>query len=159
MIAPHFPFVYTHARPWLVLLALMVLGAWVRLFFNLRHQGRTVWSIPVSAAVGVVVLALVIRPEDGSSQASGPPVAFARVAAIVEQRCAPCHSAEPTNESFSTAPAGVVLDTPTQIEARAEAIEEQAVTTKAMPLGNVTGMTDEERDLLGRWINQGARIP
>jgi uncharacterized membrane protein len=159
MIAPHFPFVYTHARAWLVLLALMVLGAWVRLFFNLRHQGRTVWSIPVSAAVGVVVLALVIRPEDGSSQASGPPVAFARVAAIVEQRCAPCHSAEPTNESFSTAPAGVVLDTPAQIEARAEAIEEQAVTTKAMPLGNVTGMTDEERELLGRWINQGARIP
>jgi uncharacterized membrane protein len=159
MIAPHFPFVYTHARAWLVLLTLMVLGAWVRLFFNLRHQGRTVWSIPVTAAVGVVVLALVIRPEDGSSEASGPPVAFARVASIVEQRCAPCHSATPTNESFSTAPAGVVLDTPEQIKARATAIEEQAVRTKAMPLGNVTGMTDEERDLLGRWINQGAPIP
>jgi uncharacterized membrane protein len=159
MIAPHFPFVYTHARAWLVLLTLMVLGAWVRLFFNLRHQGRTVWSIPVSAAVGVVVLALVIRPEDGSSEAGGPPVAFARVASIVEERCAPCHSAEPTNESFSTAPAGVVLDTPAQIKARADAIEEQAVSTKAMPLGNVTGMTDEERDLLGRWVNQGARIP
>jgi uncharacterized membrane protein len=159
MIAPHFPFVYTHARAWLVLLTLMVLGAWLRHFFNLRHQGRTVWSIPVTAAVGVVVLALIIRPDDGSSQPGGAPVAFARIASIVEQRCAPCHSAQPTNESFSTAPAGVVLDTPAQIKARAAAIEEQAVQTKAMPLGNVTGMTDEERRLLGRWINQDAQIP
>jgi uncharacterized membrane protein len=159
MIAPHFPFVYTHARAWLVLLTLMVLGAWVRHFFNLRHQGRTVWSILVTAAVGVVALALVIRPDDGSSRPGGAPVAFPRVASIVEQRCAPCHSAQPTNESFSTAPAGVVLDTPAQIKAQSGAIEEQAVQTKAMPLGNVTGMTDEERQLLGRWINQGASIP
>jgi uncharacterized membrane protein len=159
MIAPHFPFVYTHARAWLVLLTLMVLGAWLRHFFNLRHQGRTVWSIPVTAAVGVLVLALIIRPDDGSSRPGGAPVAFARVASIVEQRCAPCHSAQPTNESFSTAPAGVVLDTPAQIKAQSGAIEEQAVQTKAMPLGNLTGMTEDERQLLGRWINQGAQIP
>ena len=38
-------------------------------------------------------------------------------------------------------------------------IEQQAVQTQAMPLGNVTGMTQSERDLLGRWIAQGARIP
>jgi uncharacterized membrane protein len=159
MIAPHFPFVYTHAHAWLVLLTLMVLGAWVRHFFNLRHQGRTVWSIPVTAAVGVVAVALVIRPDDGSSRPGGAPVAFTRVASIVEQRCAPCHSAQPTNESFSTAPAGVVLDTPAQIKAQSGAIEEQAVQTKAMPLGNVTGMTEDERELLGRWVNQGASIP
>jgi uncharacterized membrane protein len=159
MIAPHFPFVYTHSRAWLVLLTLMVLGAWIRHFFNLRHQGRTLWTIPVTAAAGVVALALVIRPEDGTSKAGGAPVPFARVASIVEQRCAPCHSAQPSDESFSTAPAGVVLDTPAQIKARSDAIEEQAVETKAMPLGNVTGMTDEERRLLGRWINQGASTP
>jgi uncharacterized membrane protein len=159
MIAPHFPFVHTHARAWLVLLALMVLGAWIRLFFNLRHGGRTVWAIPVTAAMALVALAVAIRPEDSSSEAGGPPVEFARVAAVVEQRCAPCHSARPTNESFSTAPAGVVLDTPAQIETQAEAIDEQAVKSKAMPLGNVTGMTEGERQLLGRWIDQGAAIP
>jgi len=159
MIAPHFPFVYTRERAWLVLLTLMVLGAWVRHFFNLRHRGRTVWAIPASAAVALVVLAIVIRPEDSSSEAGGAPVKFVRVATIVEQRCATCHSAEPTDESFSTAPKGVVLDTPAQIKAQAEAIEEQAVKTKAMPLGNATGMTEEERTQLGRWIDQGAAIP
>jgi uncharacterized membrane protein len=159
MIAPHFPFVYAHEHAWLVLLALMVLGAWLRHFFNLRHRGRTVWAIPVTAALALAGLAVAIRPESSSSDGGGAPVEFARAAAIVEQRCAPCHSARPTNESFSTAPAGVVLDTPEQIKARAGAIEEQAVKTKAMPLGNVTGMTEEERALLGRWIDQGAEIP
>jgi uncharacterized membrane protein len=159
MIAPHFPFVYTHERAWLVLLTLMVLGAWVRHFFNLRHRGRTVWAIPITAAVALVALAFAIRPEDSSSGAGGAPVPFVRVAAVVEQRCATCHSAQPTDDSFSTAPKGVVLDTPAQIKARSAAIEEQAVETKAMPLGNVTQMTEEERALLGRWIDQGAAIP
>jgi uncharacterized membrane protein len=159
MIAPHFPFVYTHAHAWLVLVTLMVLGAWVRLFFNLRHQGRTIWSIPLTSAVALVALAVAIRPEEGPSREAGAPVAFARVATIVEQRCASCHSAQPTDESFSTAPKGVVLDTAAQIRAQAEVIDEQAVETKAMPLGNATDMTDDERELLGRWIDQGARIP
>jgi uncharacterized membrane protein len=159
MIAPHFPFVYTHERAWLVLLTLMVLGAWVRHFFNLRHRGRTVWAIPITAAVALVALAVAIRPEDSSSGAGGAAVPFVRVAAVVEQRCATCHSAQPTDDSFSTAPKGVVLDTPAQIKARSAAIEEQAVETKAMPLGNVTQMTEEERALLGRWIDQGAAIP
>jgi uncharacterized membrane protein len=159
MIAPHFPFVYAHERAWLVLLTLMVLGAWVRHFFNLRHRGRTVWAIPITAAVALVALAVAIRPEDSSPGAGGAPVPFVRVAAVVEQRCATCHSAQPTDDSFSTAPKGVVLDTPAQIKARSAAIEEQAVETKAMPLGNVTQMTEEERALLGRWIDQGAAIP
>jgi uncharacterized membrane protein len=159
MIAPHFPFVYTHERAWLVLLTLMVLGAWVRHFFNLRHRGRTVWAIPITAAVALVALAVAIRPEDSSPGAGGAPVPFVRVAAVVEQRCATCHSAQPTDDSFSTAPKGVVLDTPAQIKARSTAIEEQAVETKAMPLGNVTQMPEEERALLGRWIDQGAAIP
>jgi uncharacterized membrane protein len=64
----------------------------------------------------------------------------------------------PTNPSFSSAPAGIMFDTPEQIRARAAAIDEQAVRTRAMPLGNVTEMTDAERELLGRWIAQGAKV-
>ena len=151
MLGPHFPFVYARTHGWLVLLALMLLGAWVRHFFNLRHRGRTVWAIPATAAVAVVALAVAIRPDE-TSPAQAAAVPFAQVASIVEQRCAPCHSSHPTNPSFSTAPKGIVLDTPEQIRAQADAIEQQAVRTRAMPLGNVTGMTDEERELLGRWI-------
>jgi uncharacterized membrane protein len=156
MLGPHFPFVYARERGWLVLLALMLIGAWVRHFFNLRHAGRTVWAIPASAAVAVIALAVAIRPDDGAP-AQGATVTFQQVAPIVARRCAPCHSSQPTQPSFSTAPLGIVLDTPQQIRALADAIDEQAVRSKAMPLGNVTQMTDGERELLGRWIRQGAR--
>jgi uncharacterized membrane protein len=153
MIAPHFAFVYGHERAWLVLLALMVIGAWVRHFFNLHHAGRDVWAIPVTAAVAVVALAFVIRPEDSTPQPAGEAdVEFAEVAAIVEQRCATCHSVRPTDDAFTAAPQGIVFDTEEQIRAQAAAIEEQSVRTRAMPLGNKTGMTEAERELLGRWI-------
>jgi uncharacterized membrane protein len=145
MIGPHFPFVYGRERGWVVLLVLMLIGAWVRHFFNLRHRGQTVWAIPVTAAIAVVVLAVAIRPESAEPAAEGPPVEFAQVATIVEQRCATCHSS-------ASRRGGVVLETEEQIRARADDIEEQAVRTRAMPLGDATGMTDEERELLGRWI-------
>jgi uncharacterized membrane protein len=84
-------------------------------------------------------------------------VPFAQVARIIEQRCAACHSLDPTK--VAAAPLGIRLDTPEEITAQASAIEQQAVQTRAMPLGNVTGMTNAERDLLGRWVAQGATIP
>jgi uncharacterized membrane protein len=157
MLAGHLPFTYGHEHGWLILVVLMLIGAWVRHFFNLRHRGRTVLAIPVTAAAALVALALAIRPEEpGREAASAEPVAFARVQSIVGQRCATCHSAQPTSETFTSAPNGVVLDTAAQIVARASAIERQAVLSTAMPLGNVTGMTDDERELLGAWIDQGA---
>ena len=159
MLGPHFPFAFARAHGWLVLVALMLVGAWIRLFFNLRHRGRTVWAIPASAALAVLAIAIAIRPDDaGPATGTSDLVSFAQVASIVEQRCAVCHSMNPTDPSFSAAPAGIAFDTPAEIRARADAIEEQAVRTRAMPLGNATGMTDAERELLGRWIEQGARV-
>jgi uncharacterized membrane protein len=156
MISNHFPFTYGRSYAWLILVVLLVIGAWVRHFFNLRHAGRTVWAIPVTAALALAVLAILIRPQEESS-AGTPPVAFAQVARIVEERCAACHSDRPTR--VDAAPKGLVLDTPAEIKAQAEAIDRQTVQTKAMPLGNVTAMTQAEREVLGRWVDQGAKIP
>jgi uncharacterized membrane protein len=156
MLSNHFPFTYTHSYSWLILVVLLVIGAWIRHFFNLRHAGRTVWAIPVTAAIAIAVLAILIRPQNESSAGTAA-VPFAQVARIVEQRCAACHSANPTK--VDTAPVGIELDTAEEIRSYAEAIRQQAVETHAMPLGNVTGMTDAEREVLGRWIAQGAKIP
>jgi uncharacterized membrane protein len=158
MISNHFPFLHGREQAWLVLLALMLIGAWVRHFFNLRRRGRTVLAIPVTAAIATVALALAIEPDDPEPAAGSEPVTAAQAAAIVEQRCVTCHSANPTSEQFSTAPGGVVLDTPEQIAERAEAIRAQAVDSTAMPLGNATGMTAEERETLGAWIAAGAPV-
>ena len=156
MLSNHFAFTYTHSDSWLVLVCLMVIGAAIRHFFNLRHQGRNVWAIPVAAAIALAGIAVWLRPPETSS--AGPQVPFSQVRSIVDQRCTVCHSMQPTQPGFSSPPKGIAFDTPEQIAARASAIEQQAVVLKSMPLGNVTHMTQAERDALGAWISQGANI-
>jgi uncharacterized membrane protein len=75
----------------------------------------------------------------------------------VERHCTSCHSARPSNPDFPEPPKGVAFDTPEDIQRFAAKIEQQAVLSDVMPPGNVTGMTDNERRLLGAWIEQGAR--
>ena len=93
-------------------------------------------------------------PAAAPAQAS---IDFDKVHGVIEQRCTVCHSAKPTSPLFSTAPAGVMFDTPAQIQQQAARIQAQAVASQIMPLGNITQMTQQERDLIGSWINQGAR--
>ena len=153
MIAGHFAFTYGAGHAWLVLLVIMFLGAWARLFFNLRHGGRTVWAIPAAGVAVLVVLAVAIRPDDSSTVTAR--VSFADVAPVIAQRCAPCHALVPTQDGFSSPPAGVVLQTQAQIAARADDVR-RLVSSNAMPLGNVTGMTSKERALVIAWVAQGA---
>jgi uncharacterized membrane protein len=156
MLSNHFPFTYGHSYSWLILVVLLVIGAWVRHFFNLRHTGRTVWWIPISAALAIAVLAILIRPQNESSAGTAV-VPFATAHRIIEDRCAACHSAHPTR--VDVAPLGITMDTPEEIHRLAPAIETQAVEATIMPLGNVTKMTPAERKVLGQWIAQGAKIP
>jgi uncharacterized membrane protein len=158
MISNHFPFLYGDEHAWLVLVALMLISAWVRHFFVLRRRGRTNLLIPAGAAAATIAIAIAIEPDDPERSPSAEPVDASQAVAIVEQRCTTCHSANPTSEQFTSAPGGVVLDTPAQIAERADAIRAQAVDSRAMPLGNATGMTDEEREALGAWIAAGAQV-
>jgi uncharacterized membrane protein len=152
MLSNHFPFTYGHDHAWLILVVLMALGAFIRHFFNLRHRGRNAWWILAVAAAGAVALAIAIRPQTSASTASGPPPSFATVEAIVSTRCAPCHSLSPTEPGYDAPPAGIRLDTPAEIMRNASLIEEFAVDSTAMPLGNATHMTQAERDTLARWL-------
>lgn len=83
---------------------------------------------------------------------------FAEVKRVIQERCAVCHSAQPSSPMFTTAPAGFILDTPQQIQAQAAKIQAQSVASQIMPLGNITQMTQEERELIGAWISQGAQL-
>jgi uncharacterized membrane protein len=152
MLSNHFPFTYGHAHAWLILVALMAIGAWVRHFFNLHHSGRNAWWILASAGLAVVVLALLIEPSNTVLRGSGPAPTFARVQSIVQTRCAPCHSMTPTEPGYSAPPAGIRFDTQAEIESQASLIDSVAVQTQAMPLGNATHMTIAERTTLARWL-------
>jgi uncharacterized membrane protein len=152
MISNHYPMTFGHPHAWLVLLAILLLAAYVRHFFNLRHTGRTVWAIPVTAALGALALAIAIAPVRPDAKAAPP---FAQVERIVVQRCASCHAEKPTQPGFAVAPKGLMLDTPERIVAGARQIYEQSVATKVMPIANLTGMSDAERQQLGAWIAAG----
>ena len=152
MISNHYPLTYGYRHAWLVLIAILLLAAFVRHFFNLRHKGRTVWAIPIGAALGTLLLAIAIAPDKPKAAA----YTFADVQAIVATRCATCHAAKPTQPGFNDPPKGFSLDTPALIVANAQKINEQAVLSRVMPIGNLTGMTDAERATLAAWIAAGA---
>jgi uncharacterized membrane protein len=144
MLAGHFAFVFGADRAWLVFVVIAVLTALIRVFFNRWHAGKRVWWIPAVTALAVVGLAFWLQPDE-TSPATGQDVTFEQVAPVFAARCAPCHSG-------ASAPLGIQFVTREQIEARIDDIERQAVQTRAMPPGNQTGMTEEERTLLGAWI-------
>ena len=152
MISNHYPMTFGNRNAWLVLVAVLLIAAYVRHFFNLRHKGRTVWAIPITGAIATLALAVAIAP----AKPAAAPFALADVHRIVSERCATCHAPKPTQAGFNEPPKGVLLDTTASIVANAQKINEQAVLTKAMPIGNLTGMTDAERATLGAWIAAGA---
>ena len=158
MLAGHFTFTYGHDHAWAALVALMAVGAAIRHYFNRRHAGQTLWWIPVGCAVAIAAIAVWLRPPGAPATPQGTAaVPFADVQQVVAARCQPCHSQRPTYSGITAAPAGVTLDTPAQIAARASQIRQVAVSSTFMPLGNATKMTQQERDLLGRWIAAGAK--
>jgi len=71
---------------------------------------------------------------------------------IARKHCVMCHTAKPTHQSFREAPKNIILETAADLRKYAVVILTQTVRTKAMPLGNETEMTDEERAILGRWL-------
>lgn len=157
MISPHFAFTYAHPYGWLVLFLLFAAGALVRHYFNLRNQGRQVILLPIAAAVLGIVLAVMLAPpsKDGTRSAA-PGASFAQVNRIIHARCVTCHSAAPDHPTAPVAAAGIAFDTPREIKAWAPRIFERAVATRTMPLANLTGMTDGEREIIGRWYAGGA---
>ncbi|MFB4249117.1 urate hydroxylase PuuD [Pseudomonas idahonensis] len=96
-------------------------------------------------------------PAASPAQASSAGPSFDKVHNVIQERCTVCHSAKPTSPLFSTAPAGVMFDTPEQIRLQAARIQAQSVASQIMPLGNITQMTQQERELIGAWIAQGAQ--
>ncbi|HVR50463.1 MAG TPA: urate hydroxylase PuuD [Pseudorhodoferax sp.] len=157
MLSGHYSFTYTHPQNWLVLVAIMLGGALIRQFFVVRHHwklGRAAHPLPY-ALVGVAVLAGVIvwlKPAPAAPVAAGPaaaPVAFGEVQPLLAQHCFACHGAQVQMKN-------VRVDSAEQVALHAQAIYQQVVLTKIMPMGNATGMTEADRALIGRWFKEGA---
>ncbi|GGB92293.1 membrane protein [Marinobacterium zhoushanense] len=152
MLSNHYPMTYGHEYGWLILGALALIGGWARHFFNLRHRGIVKPWILVSALLAFCVLLILVRPAPVAISNSGEALTNTEAVALVQKRCATCHSATPTDKVFTAAPSGIIFDREDQVRGLIDRIEARAVLTHDMPFMNKTGMTDEERAKLGGWI-------
>lgn len=154
MMSNHYGFTYGAKYNWLVLVAIMVAGALIRMSFALRHKALA-YGKPVPwhfAIIGVLLLAGVIftvAPAPQAPQAAAAPAGFAEVQAIVAQRCVMCHGEAMQSKNLR-------FDSADEIGKHAQEIYQQAVVLKTMPMNNATQITDAERALIGRWFTSGA---
>ena len=162
MISNHYALTYGAKYNWLVLIAMAFAGAAIRAWFVARHKahergGRTP-LLPLALGLAVlagVIVAVAPHPSATVANALPPAQRFAEVQAIVNQRCVPCHAAQPTFAGFPAAPKGVQLDSPAAILAQTAQMQAQ-LRTKVMPIGNLTQMTDAERETVLAWLADGA---
>jgi uncharacterized membrane protein len=149
MTSNHYAMTYSHEYNWAILIGISVAGALIRIYFVARHKGKAS-VVPVAAAV--VLLALVAAatvPRSGVDDAEA--VTFSQVRNVINARCTSCHSEAPVHPAFPAAPLGIMFDNDDQILAEADRIHVQTVVTRVMPIGNLTAMTNEERQIIERW--------
>ncbi|NNG04735.1 MAG: urate hydroxylase PuuD [Inquilinus sp.] len=170
MISNHYPLAFASRWNWVILALILVIGAVIRHFFNVRHRGEPSpwWTWGVAAAGFALVVWLSSVPpaagsaagpvDDEAAVPAAPPATFAAVEEVVLYRCSMCHAAEPLWTGMPVAPKGVILETPEQIRLHASAIYVQVVRSHAMPPGNITEIEPAERALLAAWIADGAPI-
>ena len=163
MLSGHYSFTWSHPQNWVILILMMFAGAAIRQFFVMRHGyklGRN--GNPISyALVGIAVLIGTIiwlrpapvvaaaAPAPGSAAAM--PVSYAKVQTVLEQRCYSCHGAQLQMKNMR-------VDSPELAKQHAQAIYQQVVVQKLMPMNNATGITDEARALIGSWDQAGASV-
>ncbi|MDP1647918.1 MAG: urate hydroxylase PuuD [Rubrivivax sp.] len=155
MLSNHHGWLTQGAHNWLVLVLLMLAGALIRHSFVVRHkalvQGRRVpWEYALGGTALLVGLAIWLAPApQPPASALAAEVTMADVRAVIDQRCALCHNAQVQHKS-------VALHTPELIRQHAQAVYQQVVVLKLMPLNNATQITDVERALIERWFMAGA---
>jgi len=153
---------YSYKYNWAALILIMLAGVLIRQFFILKHKGKINVAWPAAGVAVLAVVAVLIAPQPRPAvakaeggDAAAATVSFAKVQEVLNARCVQCHAAQP--KMMPTAAKGIKLDTAEDIKAHAQLIYQQAVQQKAMPLGNVTQITDDERALLGQWFEGGAK--
>lgn len=158
MLSNHFGTLHQNGMRWALLAVVMVGGALIRHFMNVRYAGK--WWLAPAILTGTITLgataglAYVGKPYIPEVTHEVP---YSRAQTIITTRCVPCHSANNTEPMYPVAPKGVMLDTTDRIKAMADQIYHFSVATETMPFINRTNMTKEERAELGKWYSDGAK--
>jgi len=157
MTSNHYAMTYSHEYNWAILVGIALAGALIRIYFVARHDGKASLLPAVLAVLLLAGIAAAIAPRAQAGDATT--VSFEQVRNVIDARCASCHSAAPEHPAFPAAPLGVMFDSDEQILGEAERIYQQTVVTRVMPIGNLTSMTDAERNVVGQWYLSMQALP
>lgn len=152
MLSNHFPEVYNHSLNWLLLILIAISGACTRHAMVTRIAAQR-WTL-MPAALGLLALAYLSAnfAQGKLSMGSGSKVEYSAVSQVVHARCIACHSSQPTDDIWKSAPKGVIFETEAQLRAHAALVYLHVVQAKSMPLGNKTHMTEPERQIIAHWL-------
>ena len=152
MISSHYAGTFGHPWNWLVLLVISVVGVGIRHWFNIRHLEKHNRLVLPFSLLLLAALIFALRPEpklDLVDKNAFP--STADIFPVIQARCVTCHAARPDHPGFAAAPVGILLDREEAVDLQALIIFNAVIVTRSMPLANATQMSDEERDLIGRW--------
>lgn len=153
MVSNHYAFLTGHPHSWILILLIVVGGAALRHYLVRTEVGdeqrEVAWLLPVIGAVLGLAM-FMTAPKDKLAFIGA--VSDADALSIAQTRCVSCHAAKPADDTFSEPPKQVILDTIDNLRRHKAQIMVQAVNNNAMPLGNKTEMTDDERARLGAWL-------
>lgn len=164
MLSNHYPLAFATQFNWIIAALVFLMGVTIRHWFNTTHarKGKPTWTWLVTVLIFIVIMWLSTVPKvlTGDEEQASLTLReqtfvanghFEAVRDVVQGRCSMCHAAEPVWEGIARAPKNVKLETDGEIAAHAREIYLQAGRSHAMPPGNITDLSPEERKLLVAW--------
>ena len=167
MLSNHYPLAFATQFNWVIAALIFLIGVLIRHYFNTVHarKGSPHWTWGAATVLFLLIMWLSTAPKvlTGEEKASAGAQAlmasahFPAVREAVTGRCSMCHAAEPVWEGVRFTPKDVALETDAQIAERAREIYLQSGRSHAMPPGNLTAMTRQERALIVAWFEEARR--
>ncbi|MQX96251.1 cysteine desulfurase [Sinorhizobium medicae] len=166
MLSNHYPLAFGTQYNWIIASLVFLMGVTIRHWFNTRHANKGsptwTWLATVLLFIAIMWLSTVPKVLSGGGEARAATAAeavvassdFSKVRDTVLGRCSMCHAREPGWEGIIVPPKGVILESDGDIVAHAREIYLQAGRSHAMPPANVTGITEEERQLIASWYER-----
>lgn len=161
MLSNHYAFVFSHQYAWIIASLFIISGAAIRQYFVVLHTGKNQPLYPIFGVILLIIVGWMIMPSSSDRAAADQPSATAstsqitisQVRQIMELRCVQCHAEKPSYPGFIAAPSGLALESESDILLN-QALIKQVVANDYMPLGNLTDMTTEEREVIANWAPQ-----
>ena len=160
MISNHYPLIYATKYSWIIISIILIIGALIRHFFNIKHTGA---KPPYWVCVPIIILGSIIfyisdlgKPKLINVKNTAtlikliPEKTLVSAQEIIVSKCSMCHAKEPLWENLKNAPKLVNLETPTDIINNIDNIYKQSVLSYAMPPGNISFLEENERSLINQ---------